>query len=159
MGNPNCCFMIIAETFFFFSQSPRGTVNYYVSNSLAGFGFFSRVSFGSWNIYFQLNRVTAHSYKTYTLEWFSLNSEFSSDRFLICSSHENYSNFLEDLRVTTCFHEFFVATRKVFKISLLFSSNNELLLLALWSELKKNFSENWKAESDGSLVFQFTRRF
>ena len=26
MGNPNCCFMLIAETFFFFSQSPRGTV-------------------------------------------------------------------------------------------------------------------------------------
>ena len=26
MGNPNCCFMIIAETFFFFSQSLRGTV-------------------------------------------------------------------------------------------------------------------------------------
>ena len=28
MGNPNCCFMIIAETFFFSSQSPRGTVSY-----------------------------------------------------------------------------------------------------------------------------------
>ena len=27
MGNPNCCFMIIAGTFFFSSQSPRGTVN------------------------------------------------------------------------------------------------------------------------------------
>ena len=107
------------------------TANYYVSNSLAGFG--------SWNIYVQLNRVTAHSYKTYTLEWFSLNSKFSSDRFLICSS---LSNFLEDLRVTTCFHDFFVATRKVFKISLFFSSNNELLLLALWSELKKKISEN-----------------
>jgi hypothetical protein len=26
MGNPNCCFMIIAVTFFFSSQSPRGTV-------------------------------------------------------------------------------------------------------------------------------------
>ena len=26
MGNPNCCFMIIAGTFFFSSQSPRGTV-------------------------------------------------------------------------------------------------------------------------------------
>ena len=28
MGNPNCCFMIIAVTFFFSSQSPRGTVIY-----------------------------------------------------------------------------------------------------------------------------------
>jgi hypothetical protein len=27
MGNPNCCFMIIAGTFFFSSQSPRGTVS------------------------------------------------------------------------------------------------------------------------------------
>ena len=26
MGNPNCCFMIIAVKFFFSSQSPRGTV-------------------------------------------------------------------------------------------------------------------------------------
>ena len=26
MANPNCCFMIIAVTFFFSSQSPRGTV-------------------------------------------------------------------------------------------------------------------------------------
>ena len=26
MGNPNCCFMIIPGTFFFSSQSPRGTV-------------------------------------------------------------------------------------------------------------------------------------
>ena len=31
MGNPNCCFMIIAGTFFFSSQSPRGTVIYYHS--------------------------------------------------------------------------------------------------------------------------------
>ena len=114
-------------------QLPK-TASYYVSNSLAGCG--------SWNIYVQLNRVTAHSYKTYTLEWFSLNCEFSSDRFLIYSS---LSNFLEDLRVTTCFHEFFVATRKSFKISLLFSSNNELLLLALWSELKKKIQ--WKLKS------------
>ena len=28
MGNPNCYFMIIAVTFFFSSQSPRGTVNW-----------------------------------------------------------------------------------------------------------------------------------
>ena len=28
MGNPNSCFMIIAVTFFFSSQSPRGTVTY-----------------------------------------------------------------------------------------------------------------------------------
>ena len=27
MANPNCCFMIIAVTFFFSSQSPRGTVS------------------------------------------------------------------------------------------------------------------------------------
>ena len=26
MGNPNCCFIIIAGTFFLSSQSPRGTV-------------------------------------------------------------------------------------------------------------------------------------
>ena len=30
MRNPNCCFMIIAENFFFSSQSPRGTVLYKV---------------------------------------------------------------------------------------------------------------------------------
>ena len=28
MGNPNCCFMIIAVEFFFSRQSPRGTVKY-----------------------------------------------------------------------------------------------------------------------------------
>jgi hypothetical protein len=28
MGNLNCCFMITAATFFFSSQSPRGTVTY-----------------------------------------------------------------------------------------------------------------------------------
>ena len=28
MGNPNCCFMIIAVTFFLSRQSPRGTVKY-----------------------------------------------------------------------------------------------------------------------------------
>ena len=28
MGNPNCCFMIIAVTFFLSRQSPRGTVLY-----------------------------------------------------------------------------------------------------------------------------------
>ena len=28
MGNPNCCFMIIAGTFFFSSQLVRGTVSY-----------------------------------------------------------------------------------------------------------------------------------
>ena len=29
MGNPNCCFMIIAVKFFFSRQSPRGTVRYW----------------------------------------------------------------------------------------------------------------------------------
>ena len=33
MGNPNCCFMIIAVTFFFSSQSPRGTVYTYLIDS------------------------------------------------------------------------------------------------------------------------------
>ena len=33
MGNPNCCFMIIAVTFFFSSQLPRGTVVKYVGQS------------------------------------------------------------------------------------------------------------------------------
>ena len=28
MGNPNCCFMIVAVAFFFSSQSPSGTVVY-----------------------------------------------------------------------------------------------------------------------------------
>ena len=32
MGNPNCCFMIIAGIFFFSSQSSRGTVKYLFSN-------------------------------------------------------------------------------------------------------------------------------
>ena len=31
MANPNCCFMIIAVTFFFSSPSPRGTVNCLIS--------------------------------------------------------------------------------------------------------------------------------
>jgi hypothetical protein len=34
MGNPNCCFMIIAGTFFFSSQSPRGTVKCQGKNSI-----------------------------------------------------------------------------------------------------------------------------
>ena len=34
MGNPNCCFMIIAVAFFFSSQSPRGTVIYAKGSSI-----------------------------------------------------------------------------------------------------------------------------
>ena len=42
MGNPNCCFMIITGTFFFSSQSPRGTVTrvvtaFWTANSGAWF--------------------------------------------------------------------------------------------------------------------------
>ena len=34
MGNPNCCFMIIAVAFFSFSQSPRGTVYYQLTRQM-----------------------------------------------------------------------------------------------------------------------------
>ena len=48
MGNPNCCFMIIAVTFFFSSQSPRGTVTHWSNlNTFSGMesAFFSEISF------------------------------------------------------------------------------------------------------------------
>ena len=38
MGNPNCCFMIIAGNFFFSSQSPRGTVSWIQQVRLTQFG-------------------------------------------------------------------------------------------------------------------------
>ena len=68
MGNPNCCFMIIAETFFLFGQSPRGTVyTTHVTHKYASYPY-TWMRYALWILLSMPgNEIWRENYKTYVL--------------------------------------------------------------------------------------------